>query len=36
MSRGLRRQTTGLLIIAAGVLVYLLVRYGAVAPWTWR
>lgn len=35
-NRGLRRQTTGLLLIAAFVLIYLLVRYGATMPWTWR
>jgi hypothetical protein len=36
MSRGLRRQTRGLLILAAAALVYLLIRYGADAPWSWR
>lgn len=31
-----RTQITGLLIIAISALVYLLVRYGAKAPWSWR
>ena len=35
-TRGLRRQTTGLLLIGAAILLYLLVRYGGSAPWTWR
>ncbi len=34
--RGLRRQAVGLLLLAAGALVYLLLRYGFSAPWTWR
>lgn len=34
--RGLRRQTTGLLLLAAGALLYLLLRYGFDAPWSWR
>lgn len=36
MTRGSRRQTFGLLLIATGVLVYLLLRYGAATPWSWR
>jgi hypothetical protein len=36
MTRGSQRQTAGMLMIAAAVLIYLLVRYGASAVWTWR
>lgn len=36
MKPGARRQTVGLLLLATGALVYLLVRYGAAAPWSWR
>ena len=36
MSRGLRRQTAGLLLLAAGALLYLVVRYAGDAPWSWR
>ena len=34
--KGLQRQTTGLLIIAALLFIYILVRYGRVLPWAAR
>lgn len=36
MKPGARRQTVGLLLLATGALVYLLARYGAAVPWSWR
>ena len=36
MTRGSQRQTAGMLLLAAAVLVYLLVRYGSAVSWTWR
>jgi hypothetical protein len=36
MSGGLRRQTLGLLLVAAAILIYLVLRYGDSAPWSFR